>query len=229
MLIHPLLAQTQALGSVVRVQAVVNLEPHHPGTGFVVSHAEARFLITAAHNVSSAPECDLRLLSPQSLDLHELTLTRVDDPLDSADDDVAVFSLPYELGPHAFAMPLGDECLRLSQEVLVLGFPQGMDIRTGAWTGTPADFPIVKKGIVAAMSDVDGQRRLLLDMVANPGMSGGPVIFNGGNSIEDLRIAGMVRQTATQADLTHGDAGGRMYADITVATFASDLRRYLSS
>ena len=97
----------------------------------------------------------------------------------------------------------------------MLGYPYNLELRM---KGGPQVLPMVKRGIVSGMqSDVDGPIHIYLDLIANPGFTGGPVLFR---HQEDgvISVAGIVKGTYTQRAAPQEGWKDDTIAGISVAT-----------
>lgn len=204
---------------------VVSLETeeHKVATGFQVRRGDRCFLVTAKHAMPDSENANLRIRKMDDPGAEVLELRRLDGEHEA---DVAVFGVPFT-GRALDISRVGDEGLYVAQDVLALGFPGGERYSVPMPQGFLA-LPLVKKGIVSAFAAKD--RPMYLDLIANFGFSGGPVIFaptQGGA----VRVCGMISQTATMS-VPSDDVDARALlaaAGISTAVSSVDLLLLLES
>lgn len=205
--------------------SVVSLETeeHKVATGFRVRRGDRCFLLTAKHAMPDSRRASLRTRTMDDPGAAVLELERLDGEHEA---DVAVFGVPFT-GRALDISRVGDDGLYVAQEVLALGFPGGERYNVPMPQGFLA-LPLVKKGIVSAFAAAD--RPMYLDLIANLGFSGGPVIFapaQGG----PVRVCGMISQTATMP-VPSDDANARALltaAGISTAASSVELLQLLHS
>lgn len=220
-----LLPVAEVIQSVVRLQTVDG----RVGTGFLVAHDKAVVLVTAAHGVPDETRAEFLLGSFYSPGNDRVELDRLDDPDMSREDDIAVYRFPgHPRHPILTSDRLSSHGIRFGEDVLILGYPSGRAFGANLQSH-PVSTPMVKKGAMATMffEDDNGSSRFYLDLVANPGFSGAPVVFKEAQSGQ-ARIAGMVVQTATM-DATSGDGGSGLsrFADLSVAVSESRILEHI--
>lgn len=219
------------------LHATVNLRTIEgkAGTGMVVRKGRLDFLVTAAHGVLPSDVVDFQIGSVNSLGFKELKLERVDEWEASSPDDVAVFKLSDWQGTALPVDRLDMNGISLAQDVLIIGYPDGTPFVSkiaGKPEGLPApnyaSIPMVKHGILAAVDSekVGNTKRLYLDLVANPGFSGGPVLFRHRKTDQTL-VAGMVIQTARLATDQADDADVSPFVDISTAVPADLVLKHI--
>jgi hypothetical protein len=81
--------------------------------------------------------------------------------------------------------------------------------------------PIVKKAIIAGSLDSDGTRCWVIDTIANPGFSGGPVAFHRAGT-PTWQFAGVTLQTMS-GPLAEG--GAPQSAGLSLCAAVSEVRR----
>lgn len=105
--------------------------------------------------------------------------------------DVAAFRA--DAGHAGAALPLDSDNFVVTQDAYILGFPYLQ--ATTLEAGSPRRLPIVKKCIIAGVvSQEDGARRILIDTIANPGFSGGPLVYLDVFNGNTWKVAGVVGQ-----------------------------------
>lgn len=144
------------------------------GAGFVINYLGGRFLVTARHLLPDSDDGSVDVLVSFRVHHHELgrcfARTRLAlIPVEPTTVDLAV----APIGPgYAADLPvdLGTEGMVFSQSAWILGYPLGR-----AMIAPRTHMPLVKRGIIAGQSSVNGHDYLLVDVWNNPGFSGGPV------------------------------------------------------
>ncbi|MFK5646204.1 serine protease [Ornithinimicrobium sp. LYQ121] len=143
------------------------------GTGFIVDYSNGKAIVTAKHLCNGEREEVLHF--HQAWGSHAPTTGLLDrvGPLD-APGDVAAFDLPESLWPEWYGgrVPTSSSGLIVSQDCFILGYPY--DLSTELGSGQEA--PLVKKGILAGGLSAGGVATWCIDIHANPGFSGGPLI-----------------------------------------------------
>jgi len=215
----------EAIYSVTRIQT----ESGSEGTGFVVRYGSNYVLVTAAHGVPNETRVEFLLSRFDLIGTDRVSAERVDDPDMSSEDDIALFRLQnWPLSPILTTDRLCAEGIRFGEEVLLLGFPTGLAFAS-EMGGSAVTTPMVKRGVLATMDfpTANGSPRFYIDLVANPGFSGSPVLFRHAVSGE-IRVAGMVLQTATMK-VPAGDEliGASAYADLSLAVSVSRIREHI--
>ncbi|MGR0219515.1 trypsin-like peptidase domain-containing protein [Agromyces sp. ZXT2-6] len=208
-----LLPPREYLASTVRVQSTLRDEStgaFRVGTGLRVDGDEHGYLVTAGHLVPAETTADLRIGHMGTAGADDFRdAERIDDPDMSVDDDIAVFRMPK--GGFPFER-LNRDGSFLGQDVLIAGYPWGRSFRVGTEV-EGLTLPMIKKGVLSTFPAWDVPR-FYIDVVANPGFSGAPVMYDGPGGV--ARIAGMVTRTATLAVDSH-DLAASAYADFTEA------------
>lgn len=172
----------------------------HSGAGFFVDHDGGTFLVTAKHNTTQEREEYVQVRQAYGDEtFHGSYLERVGDL--SLSHDVAVFRIPDSFRPlwYEGAIELstpGD--LFYAQDCLILGYPA----RQGERSESPGiELPLIKKGILSGKQDVDGTTYWIVDVMANPGFSGGPLVC-----LQPGRQAYLFAGVVKAAE--HGEVGG---------------------
>lgn len=168
-------------GSVIPKEVWVRLvrfqgERCRPGSGFVIEEDGIQYLITAKHLCNGELDELITIRHPwtNSGISVSFVLSRKG-PIDTP-GDVAAFVLPASLvRVDNRAIPLDVVGLAISQECYILGYPY--DLSTSMGRGGTQDLPFVKRGIFAGSGDVDGVKSWYIDVIANPGFSGGPLVY----------------------------------------------------
>ena len=165
------------------------------GTAVVVDLHGQRFLLTAKHLCIDEPEEQVTLAHPWTNDGAPMVtvLERVgrrDSP-----GDVALFRLPSGLLSDAVGtVDVLSAGYFITQECFILGYPYGLALTFSE--ASNVQLPLVKRGIIAGASGPPSDRVLYLDLVANPGFSGGPVVIRNGTTGRQQVIA-VVKGTLT--------------------------------
>lgn len=169
-------------------------ERGRPGTAFVLDDAQGHLaLVTAKHLcLPDESEEEVTLRHPWSNDgrAQARTLARIGDI--HCDADVAAFRLP----PGVITTPVGTVTLTaagfyFTQDCYILGYPYGLSF-TMTNDEDGQQLPLVKRGIIAGAVQHPGHRDLYLDLTANPGFSGGPVIIKNVDT-QGFQVVGVVR------------------------------------
>lgn len=132
-------------------------------------------LITAKHLCNGDSEEIVTLRHPYTGGGAPVQAGLVRESADVALGDIAVFRLPEHLLSHLHEpLPLDADGLGFTQDAYIMGFPYNLSFPLGG----EAEFPIVKRGIICAKRhDEGGHQVLMIDMIANPGFSGGPLVY----------------------------------------------------
>jgi hypothetical protein len=178
------------------LDAVVNIltDENRAATGLKVRVGSECFLVTALHAVPESDRASLRIQDMYDPGSTIEELNRHDDGLEG---EIAVYRLPKFTGRALDVARLDQTGLYLGQEVLGLGFPGGSRFPVGGGSSFLAT-PMLKKGIVSVF-DGPGQPFLFVDLIANPGFSGGPLIYSPLDGRETM-VCGILLQTATSVD-----------------------------
>ena len=182
------------------------------GTGFTLNRGRRQYLVTAAHVVGDADGPVDLLFEWEQGEWKSVPTMR---QRIWKEPDIAVIALTERITVE-HPLPCEAEGLILGQQVLILGYPSGVD----GWGGN-AEFnfsrpmPLVQGGVLAAMRNDDQQ--LIIDTQVRPGSSGSPVIFHpvGSAELTELRVAGIV----TRMLMSHGIA---VASDIKAVNSAID-------
>jgi hypothetical protein len=214
----PLVVESQVWHRVFQFQGEVNT-----GSAFVIELQDGSYLITANHLTNGDSEELIKLRGINNLDEpHEMLLTRIGDPDLAA--DVAIFKLEESIVPQNFPVDISAQIV-ISQEIMVLGYPSSIELQPGT---VPITFPMVKRGILGGIKRVDEAALLFLDIIANPGMSGGPVIHR------DIRtgiigFSGVIKGTMTQRANLSEDWPTDLPAGISVATSIEEVQKIVAA
>lgn len=214
----PVAIEAQVWGRVVKFRG----ERGRSGTAFVLDHDGDQFLVTAKHLTNGERDEIVQLeRSPvNSVTRVEDCLTRVGSLEDSF--DIAVYRCNEELARRDLVLPIGSDGMVFSQDAFILGFPQGLSLNL---TGDSTSLPLAKKGIISGMIVDKGVYLIYLDLIANPGFSGAPVVFHH-RETGRLTVAGVVNGTMTQPAAPEEGFESSIIAGISVAT---DIRHALEA
>lgn len=174
----------------------VTTESGRRGTGFLTEHDGGMALITARHVCSGEPEelIDFQQAWGDAAPVRGY-LDRIGLADATTDADVAAFDIPQMLRPDWFVgrVALSSDGLIWGQDCYILGYPFGLASPIG---GGGQQLPIIKKGIIAGSSGTDGSpggaRGWYVDALANPGFSGGPLVYEVAGTDRQYAIAGVV-------------------------------------
>ena len=157
------------------------------GAAFAIDHASKQYLVTARHVVKGINSGDsLRVFHEEQWKNLAVDVVGIGD----GDVDVMVLSCPIRISP-PLDLAASQANLIYGQQVFFLGYPYRMD-SGGEKINRGLPLPFVKSGIVSAFEFGDISK-IYLDAHANPGFSGGPVVFAPmGGSPTELRVAGVV-------------------------------------
>lgn len=160
-----------------------------PGSATVMDINGQRFLITAKHLCTDEPEEHVTLAHPWTKNGSPFptVLVRVGERDEVG--DIAVFRLPPKLlvgivGAVEIAQP-GDYFF--SQDCFILGYPYRLSLTFDE--ESTQRLPLAKRGIIAGAKGSGSGRILYLDLIANPGFSGGPVLSWDPNTREHKMLA----------------------------------------
>jgi hypothetical protein len=166
-------------------------ESNRRGTGFLFDHSEGLALITAAHLCNGDRE---ELLEFQQAWADAAPVTAYLDRIGSLDStgDVAAFEVPQNLWPQWFVgkVPLTSDGLVYGQDCYILGYPFDLSSAVGIQVKGHG-LPIIKKGIISGSSADNDIWTWYIDVHANPGFSGGPLVIERSGSARDFQIAGV--------------------------------------
>ena len=166
------------------------------GTGFLFDHRGGLGLVTAAHVCSGAREEVIEFQQAYG-DAGPVAgyLDRIG-PIADHGADVAAFDVPESLRPSWFvgSVPLMSNGIIYGQDCYIVSYPFGLSSPIGS---TGQEIPIIKRAVISGSSNDDGIRGWYVDAVANPGFSGGPLVFEIPGSPRQYGIAGVVRGALT--------------------------------
>lgn len=168
-------------------------ESGRPGSAFMSQLEPGRWvLVTAKHLCNEDSEELVTLVHPYTDGGAPIQVGLQREFADAPVGDIALFRLPEgtltQLHP---PIPLSTSGLAFTQDAYIMGYPYRLTF--------PLDekkvFPIVKRGIVCAERyDEDGHQVLVIDMIANPGFSGGPLVYRR-HDTNAWAFAGAVQQS----------------------------------
>jgi len=222
-------SRMRGMGPLLEAQALDRIftfsgDTGRPGSSFTIDVGQSQYLITANHLTTGDRE-ELVTLGNAYVQGHQQYLSRVDDP-DRHGEDLAVFLMGDAI-VSCGDLPLDATGVSFSGEVLIAGFPAFL---SPDWSETPLSLnrlPMLKKGILGWMGHVAGQHVMRLDILANPGFSGGPVLFR--NRDGRMAVAGIISGTFTQGPDDRLNLGERAYAGITQAAFGNTARKAIEA
>lgn len=109
--------------------------------------------------------------------------------------DLAVFDVPSNLRPDWYvgSVEASDNGLILGQDCFILGYPYLM---AGAANFPGTGLPMIKKAVISGARKIDGASYWYVDADANPGFSGGPLVFRLADT-DEYQFAGVVIQRMT--------------------------------
>lgn len=168
-------------------------ETGRPGTAFLCTIEDRDLLVTAEHLCGPDADEVVTLQHPWTHGANPLQtmLARVGSHNyvgDVAASDVSGLEFNAVVG----VVPLTSQDLAFTQDVFILGYPYGLSFQMQG-----GELPLVKRGIVSGSRHGDGGEELfVVDTIANPGFSGGPIVFFPHGST-DPRFAGVVTQNIT--------------------------------
>lgn len=165
------------------------------GTGFFVDGPRGLSLVTAAHNCSGDREEYIEFQQAWADVQPVAALLERCDAM-SADLDLAVFDVPTNLRPDWYvgSVEANDDGLVWGQDCFILGYPYLM----AGYANLPGTgMPMIKKAIISGLRKTEGVSYWFIDADANPGFSGGPLVFQLAGT-NQYRFAGVVtgRMTA---------------------------------
>ncbi len=168
------------------------------GTCFTIDWEGRQYLITARHIVKSLATNTLVSIFHEGK-WKDLSVNVVGHGQDSM--DISVLSPSIQLSRKELSLPATTAKITLGQDVYFLGFPYGLHSEVGE-INRNFPFPLIKRGALSAVVKGDsGEMILLIDGHANPGFSGGPVVFSEiGRPLNELKVAGVI--SAHRAVLT---------------------------
>ena len=128
-------------------------------------------LITTAHGLVPDDADHMLHLFTTSGEAPWVEARRVDDS--PTELDLAILRLTTEVDTgHVDPPPFEDVGMYLGQECLLIGYPIAIEHSISIAGAPERPFPVVKSGVIAAMSP----GLTWLDLTANAGFSGGPVV-----------------------------------------------------
>lgn len=209
----------EVLQNVVRV---TNLETNRQGSGFLVTAAGRQHVVTTMHGHGPDEDTTLEITQITGDAVSQTNATRV---AHDAQGDVAVYRLLTDLNTTALPLPTVGGRYMMGQPVIIVGYPAlEHDVAVGSGESRP--FPMLKSGVIAGMPT----GRLYLDLIANAGFSGGPVVFVDAHDGKP-KVAGIVLGTFEDLTSRGGSAPGddwRRAAGFSVAAAAPTVARLLS-
>lgn len=159
------------------------------GTAFAIDVDSRQYIVTARHLVEGIPDA-----SPIAI-MHDGAWKRTAVNLvglGQDDIDVAVMAPQIQLVPPGFPVNATCRGLAIGQDAYILGFPFGLSVKMGE-LNRKFPLPFVKNCVIAACDfETDGKHIMFLDGHANPGFSGGPVVFAETARPDDTMICGVV-------------------------------------
>ena len=174
---------------------------HKAGTAFTIDVDSRQYLVTAKHVIPDATLND-------SIDIfHEnqwksLPVQVFFSAVDST--DIALIVPPIQLSP-TFPAPPSSDKMMLGQDCYFIGFPYGLYTdEQGAMSGFP--LPLIRKGTLSAMIRHSGWMSIVVDGNANPGNSGGPLVFWQADS-KMYQICGVMRRVYLLKDTAMAKIG----------------------
>jgi S1-C subfamily serine protease len=144
------------------------------GSSFLIEYNSREYLITAKHlfkkNLLNKSIVNINLLSEKE---NEKFKAKISISRDSS-IDIAVLELPVSIKK---LKPFNiNPTVTIGQQILFLGYPSFNGNNINTFSKAFGIFPLVKKGIVSALLDLNKYTLYFLDGHNNPGFSGGPVI-----------------------------------------------------
>jgi hypothetical protein len=214
------------------------LVPRSRATGFFIRVENAVLLVTNWHVVTGlnpadpslardpAPHLLKAMVASKDGMLTELSLPLYNPELvplweehpDGPKVDVAIYPLRLGLEKHFHFVDIAsaeddvDIKEMIAKDVFILGYPFSRDeMKEGFGEDAPFYLPVWKRGTIASEPTVQlGKRRLLIDSLSRPGMSGSPVMI-----AEDANL--LVARSAKDADILRrveaGDFGAVLEMD----------------
>lgn len=180
------LATRGLLENVVRV---TNLETQRQGTGMLTHVRGRQHVVTTWHGHGPTADTVLEItqVAGDAVSHVEANLVARDEAA-----DIAVFRLLVDLNSSPFSLPAFFEEPYLGQEVLIVGYPVQFEHSFAMEADLqPRPIPMVKAGVLAGFPG----NRLYLDLIANTGFSGAPVVVADAKDPQQSKIIGMVRGT----------------------------------
>lgn len=143
------------------------------GTGVVIFRDGNGFLVTAKHVIESAPSMTFYRHGIGWLPLQTSTIKC------SENHDIAVLRLASYEGHQVLQVPdyeigVSTKGLVMGQQVMIVGYPLGMELTASGDINYGRPLPLVKIGFLSNLPQKD--ETLLLDAHVNKGFSGSPVI-----------------------------------------------------
>lgn len=185
------------------------------GTAFTIDVDRKQYLVTAAHMLSNFVNDVIEIYHEDKWKTITCKLVgkgQYDPRTNNGEPDVAVLAPALQLSP-TFPLPPTTSNLVLGQAIYFLGFPYGRAQHVQKELNRDFPLPLVKGGLLSAISTKDSGI-LLLDGHNNPGFSGGPVIFipNGRqpSRSEQFSVCGVISGYPTYREEVFDGAGNAM-------------------
>lgn len=148
------------------------------GTGFVVDHKGAAYLITARHMVRGLPATNATIEIKEGSEWKPHHTVKTLFPK-SDDVDIAVLKLNEKV-PKPFEIKTDQKgaAYTFGQQVWFLGYPYQMGTEFGDVKYWGGGAPFIKRGTMSAV-DVRNKDAVVfyIDGFNNPGFSGGPIVY----------------------------------------------------
>jgi hypothetical protein len=184
------------------------------GTAFLTHVDGVEVLVTAKHLCGDDRDELVTVQHPwtEGGTPMQLMVTRVG-ALDAVGDVAAFWLDPGTFAGVAGEVPLDSEGFFYTQDAFILGYPYNLSFQLG---GGPQELPLVKRGIVSgSLKGVEDEEILVVDTIANPGFSGGPMVFfppgsnapKFGGVVKGNITAPSVEPTAGEPNPPHTTAG----------------------
>ena len=163
------------------------------GTSFIINVDDNQYFVTAKHVVQVEENDDIlhSLSVGEEVEIfrdnswHPIPVTVV---AHSEISDVSIFKIKQNIPAHP--MPATTDGIFYGQDVYFLGFPYGLSSVVGE-INRHFPLPLVKKGILSSMFNVELGGMFFVDGHNNPGFSGGPVIFTD-QKTKEQKVAGII-------------------------------------
>ena len=181
-----------------RVFQVRHRESSRLGTGFTIDVDDLQYLVTAQHVLKDIEQEDTILIFHEKRWKPLKTFTA----WSSSDMDSIVLSPEVQLSP-PYTLEPTSAGIMLGQTVYFCGYPYGLQAG-GAEMNRGFPFPMVKHGIMAAITSEESSTRMVIDGHANHGMSGGPVVF-ASQGQTDYKVAAVIQGYIPQQESRKND------------------------
>lgn len=168
------------------------------GTAFLIDVDEQQYLATARHLLNDDREEEINLRHAYMNDGETTTdvMQRVG-ALD-APADVALLKPSIRL-LEVMEAEAASNGLMFTQDVFILGFPHGLALQLDK-SQPGRNLPLAKRGILAGSQHTPQGHMFFVDAIANPGFSGGPMVFHrGGHQNGPLCLGGIVKGSFSQS------------------------------